>query len=145
MCVFVGYYGDGSVCYTERNCHNDPGLCDSHAICITNAARQYYCECQRGYVGNGTICKESPRHEGNFLLLNQGRATWKISFDPSKSTKKPIHISLAVGLAIDCFEGKVYWSDVNFRAIKSSIYNGSSISNFITNGMYVPCNQGGLI
>jgi nidogen (entactin) len=136
-----GYYGDGFVCYTEINCHVDPTLCDPQASCITDANRRYICQCSTGYSGNGTYCRRNPTHEGNFLLLNQGMATLKIPFEPStKNLGKPIQIKYfqtAVGLDIDCFEGRVYWSDISGMAIRSSTYNGSAKSDFITQGNFV--------
>jgi nidogen (entactin) len=137
-----GYYGDGFVCYTEINCHVDPTLCDPQASCITDANRRYICQCSTGYSGNGTYCRRNPTHEGNFLLLNQGMATLKIPFEPSKKNLgKPIQIKYfqtAVGLDIDCFEGRVYWSDISGMAIRSSTYNGSAKSDFITQGIGSP-------
>ena len=34
------------------------------------------------------------------------------------------------GIDIDCQEGRVYWSDVNSKAIRSSEYNGANSSRF---------------
>lgn len=107
-------------------------------MCVTNAERKYICECQPGYVGNGTVCRPSPKHEGNFLLLNQGKATLRIPFDASKrNLAKLTHINeyqTAVGLDIDCLVGRVYWSDISRRVIKSSAYNGSNVTDFIKDG-----------
>lgn len=137
-----GYYGDGYVCYTEINCHVDPTLCDTQATCVTDASRRYICQCNTGFVGNGTICRKNPTHDGNFLLLNQGVATLKIPFEASKKNLgRPIQIrqfQTAVGLDIDCYEGRVFWSDISGRAIRSSGYNGSNKSDFITQGIGSP-------
>jgi nidogen (entactin) len=69
-------------------------------------------------------------------------ATLKIPFEPSKKNLgKPIQIKYfqtAVGLDIDCFEGRVYWSDISGMAIRSSTYNGSAKSDFITQGIGSP-------
>ncbi|KAJ8949823.1 hypothetical protein NQ318_000521 [Aromia moschata] len=55
----------------------------SYILCKTDtdADRRYVCQCNPGYVGNGTICREISRYEGNFLLVNQGMATLKIPPD----------------------------------------------------------------
>ncbi|KAK5643749.1 hypothetical protein RI129_007594 [Pyrocoelia pectoralis] len=131
-----GFIGDGMFCYIERNCHNDPYMCHSRAMCVKNVDLKYICECQPGYTGNGTICKETPRPEGNFLFLNQGKATLRIPFDNTqKQSAKLTHINefqTAVGLDIDCLVGRVYWSDIAGRAIKSSTYNGSAVADFVT-------------
>lgn len=135
-----GFYGDGFVCYTEINCHVDPTICDPQATCVTDASRRYICQCGAGYTGNGTFCRRNPTHEGNFLLVNQGMATLKIPFEPSKKNLgKPIQIKLfqtAVGLEIDCYEGRVYWSDISGMAIRSSAYNSSGKADFITQGRH---------
>lgn len=39
------------------------------------------------------------------------------------------------GLTIDCVEGRVYWSDIMSKAIKSSAYNGADKEDFITEGL----------
>lgn len=135
-----GYYGDGFVCDKEKDCNNDPRLCDRHASCIADAARRFKCQCNFGYTGNGTICKENPRYDGNFLVLNQGMATFKIPLEPSRANPgKLLHLKqqqMAIGLDIDCLQGKIYWSDINGKAIRRSNYNGTENENFITNGRY---------
>lgn len=135
-----GFYGDGFICYKEKNCNVEPTLCHPRATCVASATRRYVCECNFGYTGNGTICKQNPRHEGNFLLLNQGMATFKIPFEPSRSNPGKLlhlqHYQMAIGLDIDCLAGRVYWSDVNGKAIRSSAYNGSGTADFITNGKH---------
>lgn len=135
-----GYYGDGYICLTQKTCHVDPYICDVHATCVVNADRQYVCECNDGYTGNGTVCKISPKHEGNFLLLNQGMATLRVPFVPTpRDMGRPIQIQyyqMAIGLDIDCYEGRVYWSDITGKAIKSSTYNGTDFENFLEDGKY---------
>lgn len=34
-----GFYGDGFVCYKEKTCSNDPGLCHPKATCVADASR----------------------------------------------------------------------------------------------------------
>lgn len=130
-----GYFGDGYICTTQKTCHIDPYLCDPHATCIVNSDRQYVCECNQGFIGNGTFCKVAPKHEGKFLLLNQGMATLRVPFEPTtKDMGKPIQIQyyqMAIGLDIDCYEGRVYWSDITGKAIKSSNYNGTGFQDFV--------------
>lgn len=71
-------------------------------------------------------------------MLNQGMATFKIPFDASKTNPgKPLnlkHYQMAIGLDVDCLDGKIYWSDINGKAIRRSTYNGSQNEDFITNG-----------
>lgn len=124
----------------HKTCQIDPYLCDMHASCIQNADRQYICECNQGFTGNGSYCKVSPKHDGNFLLLNQGMATLRVPFEQTaRDIGKPIQIQyyqMAIGLDIDCIEGRVYWSDITGKAIKSSAYNGTGFQNFITEGKF---------
>lgn len=72
------------------------------------------------------------------MLLNQGMATLRVPFKPNpKDLGRPIQIQyyqMAIGLDIDCYEGRVYWSDITGKAIKSSAYNGTKCVDFLTNG-----------
>lgn len=133
-----GFFGDGFSCYAERNCHIDPGMCDPYATCITDSNRRFTCQCNSGYIGNGTVCKEIFRPKDKFLLVNQGMATLRIPLEHSRSNiKRPIQIKpyqTAVGLDVDCLEGRVYWSDVSGRAIRSALFNGSNKIDFVMNG-----------
>lgn len=65
-------------------------------------------------------------------------ATFKIPFEPTKTNPGKLlhrkHYQMAIGLDIDCLAGRVYWSDVNGKAIRSSSYNESKTTDFITNG-----------
>lgn len=105
-----------------------------------DAQRRFMCQCNSGYIGNGTACKEVSQYEGNFLLVNQGMATLRLPLDNSKSKmKRPIQVramQTAVGLDIDCLEGRAYWSDIHGKAIRSALFNGSSKADFITNRKY---------
>ncbi|KAF5302810.1 hypothetical protein FQA39_LY01990 [Lamprigera yunnana] len=131
-----GYVGDGLFCHIERNCQNDPYMCHPRAMCIRTTNNKFVCECQPGYQGNGTVCTEIPRPEGNFLFLNQGKATLRIPFESTpKNFAKLTYINefqTAVGLDIDCILGRVYWSDIAGGVIKSSNYNGSGVVDFIS-------------
>lgn len=41
---------------------------------------------------------------------------------------------LFIGLAVDCLEDKLYWSDITGQAIKSAMLNGSTVQEFIATG-----------
>ncbi|CAH1160142.1 unnamed protein product [Phaedon cochleariae] len=137
-----GFFGDGFQCYAEKNCHIDPSMCDRNAACLTDANRNFICKCNAGFLGDGATCREIHRQEGNFLLLNQGMATLRIPLQESKPrSRRPVQVKpyqTAVGLDIDCLEGKVYWSDINGRAIRSAFYNGSGKVDFIQRGIGSP-------
>lgn len=137
----TGFYGDGYECTSELTCQYNKNFCSSQASCIERN-NEYVCVCNAGYLGNGQSCERTPKHEGNFLLLNQGMATLRVPFEPtSQDQGRPIHISylqMAIGLDIDCAEGKVYWSDITGRMIKTSKYDGTSLTSFLTNGKRQP-------
>lgn len=132
---YDGYFGDGYHCSYQRTCLTDPYMCDVHATCHSELG---YCECNPGYAGNGSYCKLIPKHDGNFLLLNQGMATLRVPFNPTpRNPGRPIQIQyyqMAIGLDIDCYEGRVYWSDITGKAIKSSAYNGTGYMDFLVSG-----------
>lgn len=133
-----GFYGDGFICSKHKTCRIDPYLCDINANCILNSDNQYVCECNDGFTGNGTVCKVSPKHEGKFLILNQGMATLRVPFVPTpRDMGKPIQIQyyqMAIGLDVDCYAGRVYWGDIAGKAIKTSNYNGTDYSDFLIEG-----------
>lgn len=130
-----GYYGNGFTCSTEKNCHVEPSMCHYLATCATDADRRYTCKCNPGYSGNGSFCFNTPKHEGNFLLLNQGMATLKITYNEAdKKLGRPIQMKgtqISVGLDVDCYAGRFYWGDVNGKAIRSANYDGTNKTNFI--------------
>lgn len=109
---------------------------------FTDSTRHFKCQCNTGYIGNGSVCKEIFRPEEKFLLVNQGMATLKIPLENSKrNTNRPIQIKpyqTAVGLDIDCLEGRAYWSDISGRAIRSALFNGSNKIDFIKEGIGSP-------
>ncbi|KAG8236148.1 hypothetical protein J437_LFUL001582 [Ladona fulva] len=129
-----GFEGDGFTCQKDSSCQHDATVCHEKASCVPSRGT-YFCQCNEGYVGNGLQCKAVSRHEGNFLLVNQGMSTLRVPFNPTASNPgQPIQIhyfQVAVGIDIDCQEGRVYWSDVNGRTIKSSKYDGSDIQIFL--------------
>ncbi|XP_028136673.1 nidogen [Diabrotica virgifera virgifera] len=137
-----GFFGNGFDCYAERNCHIDPTMCHQQAVCLTDASRRFLCQCKPGYVGNGTMCKAISKHEGNYLLLNQGMATLQIPLDRTRNkVKKPVQVKAyqtAVGLDVDCLEGRIYWSDISGRAISSSALDGTDKEHFIVNDIGSP-------
>ncbi|XP_075224050.1 nidogen isoform X2 [Lycorma delicatula] len=137
-----GYDGDGLVCRPVDNCHTDPSLCHKNAICIQNSPNEYYCQCKEGYVGNGQKCREEYTGVDEFLLVNQGMATLRIPYQPSRTDPGyPIQLKteqIAIGLTIDCVEARVYWSDIMSKAIKSSAYNGAEKEDFITEDINSP-------
>lgn len=68
-------------------------------------------------------------------------ATLKIPLESTNThTKKAIQVKgyqTAVGLDIDCMEGRIYWSDITGRAIRSALFNGSNKEDFIKDGEFL--------
>ncbi|XP_011690826.1 PREDICTED: nidogen-2 isoform X2 [Wasmannia auropunctata] len=131
-----GYYGNGYMCRPQSSCRNDPNLCSSDATCVSTGENQFTCVCNDGYVGDGINCKRRPKHESNFLLVNQGMATHRIPFMPTRQNPgNPIYIAytqMAIALDIDCLGGKAYSSDITGSRIVQLSYNGSMAVTFIT-------------
>ncbi|CAB3388254.1 Hypothetical predicted protein [Cloeon dipterum] len=131
-----GFSGDGYWCVPQITCDQDQTICNEDAKCVADTlSRQYVCRCNDGFTGDGFSCKPSKTHEGNFLLVNQGMATLRIPFKPTHNNKGRIiqihYFQTAVGIDIDCHEGRVFWSDINGKAIRSADYNGVNSSRFL--------------
>ncbi|XP_059485330.1 nidogen [Neocloeon triangulifer] len=130
-----GFSGDGYWCVPQITCDQDQSICHEEAKCIPDPfTRQYVCRCNDGFTGDGFSCKLTKSHEGDFLLVNQGMATLRIPFKPTHNNRGRIiqihYFQTAVGIDIDCHEGRFYWSDINGKAIRSAGYNGANSSRF---------------
>ncbi|XP_078048195.1 nidogen isoform X3 [Augochlora pura] len=125
-----GFYGDGFTCLPQSSCRRDPALCSPDATCVPAGDNQFACMCNEGYSGDGTSCKPRPKHESNFLLVNQGMATMRIPFAPTYDNPgSPIYIAyqqMAIAIDIDCQNGKAYASDITGNRIIELSYNGSA-------------------
>ncbi|KAK2575184.1 hypothetical protein KPH14_003221 [Odynerus spinipes] len=130
-----GYYGDGFTCLPQSSCKRDPNLCSPDASCVPAGDDQFACVCNNGYTGDGTNCRPRPKHDANFLLVNQGMATLRIPFVPTSDKRgSPIHIAytqMAIALDIDCHAGRAYSSDITGNRILELTYNGSMAEIFI--------------
>ncbi|XP_011060882.1 PREDICTED: nidogen-2 isoform X2 [Acromyrmex echinatior] len=130
-----GYYGNGFTCRPQSSCRDDPNICSSEAKCVSNGENQISCVCNDGYIGDGINCKRRPKHDSNFLLVNQGMATHRIPFMPTRQNPgNPIYIAytqMAIALDIDCLGGKAYSSDITGNRIVELSYNGSIAETFI--------------
>ncbi|VVC26101.1 Hypothetical protein CINCED_3A019659 [Cinara cedri] len=139
MCRCIsGYQGNG-VTQCERIV--EPGCtensCPTNAECMYNLSGHYSCQCRQGFTGNGYNCKEIKKtaKEDIYLLVNQGMATLHISTVPNKTKLgHPVHLQfyqIAIGIAVDCLEGQLYWSDITGQTIKSAKLDGSMVQEFI--------------
>ncbi|XP_043266975.1 nidogen isoform X2 [Venturia canescens] len=130
-----GFYGDGYDCVPYTSCAQDPGICSNDATCVPTSDQHYTCICNEGFIGDGRACRSRPRHDSNFLLVNQGMATHRIPFFPTiVNTGAPINIAysqMVIGLDVDCLNGKAYSSDITGNRITSMHYNGSNVQTFV--------------
>ncbi|XP_015172869.1 PREDICTED: nidogen-2 isoform X3 [Polistes dominula] len=130
-----GYYGDGFTCLPQSSCKRDPSLCSPNASCVPAGDNNFACVCNDGYTGDGTNCRTRPKHDANFLLVNQGMATLRIPFVPTPDNLgSPIHIAytqMSIAVDIDCSSGKAYSSDITGNRILELSYNGSIADVFI--------------
>ncbi|XP_031842323.2 nidogen isoform X2 [Nomia melanderi] len=131
----TGYYGDGFTCLPQSSCRREPTLCSPDATCVAAGDNQFACVCNDGYTGDGANCKPRPKHESNFLLVNQGMATMRIPFTATYDNPgSPIHIAytqMAIAIDIDCLNGKAYSSDITGNRITELTYNGSMAETFL--------------
>ena len=111
-----GFHGDGFKCSPQVSCRRDPSVCSRNATCIALGKNEFTCICNEGFTGDGNECRPRPKHESNFLLVNQGMAIHRIPFHPT--TNKPgspiflTYSQMAIALDIDCARGRVYVSDI---------------------------------
>ncbi|XP_017793749.1 PREDICTED: nidogen-2 [Habropoda laboriosa] len=130
-----GFYGDGMTCLPQSSCRLDSSLCSQFATCVTAGDNQFACVCNEGFIGDGANCKPRPKHDSDFLLVNQGMATLRIPFvETPKNEGSPIYISytqMAIAIDIDCMNGKAYSSDITDNRIIELNYNGSMAETFM--------------
>ncbi|XP_017755219.1 PREDICTED: nidogen-2 isoform X2 [Eufriesea mexicana] len=130
-----GFYGDGFTCLPQSSCRLDPTICSPNATCVVAGENQFACVCNEGFTGDGANCKSRPKHEANFLLVNQGMATLRIPFAPTQENSGgPIYIDymqMAIAIDIDCTNGKAYSSDITGNRIIELTYNGSMAETFL--------------
>ncbi|XP_046664076.1 nidogen isoform X2 [Homalodisca vitripennis] len=138
----TGYEGNGFECIRVVNCLNDRSLCDPNAQCEVTAGSTYQCVCRTGFVGNGQSCREVRKTEGGYLLVNKGMATVRVPLEPTRTDPgRPIQLQydqITIGLAVDCVEGLIYWSDITGQVIKSSSLSGKDITNFVEDDINSP-------
>lgn len=90
----------------------------------------------QGWRGDGYDCQEAESRTSQFLLVTKGMSLIKVMLDGGKP--EPITVDpfqTAIGIDIDCSNEMVYWSDVAGGTIKSSLFNGSSKTEFLTEGI----------
>ncbi|VDD92037.1 unnamed protein product, partial [Enterobius vermicularis] len=137
-----GYQGNGQV----SSCLNDRSICDANAQCILNEQNHYVCNCNYGYRGNGRVCTRKGYCSKKFLAVTNNRDMLLIARGISiiergmsqDAVGKQLIVrsgQVIVGLAYDCKEGRVYWTDIKgitviiiqfLGPVHSAFLNGSS-------------------
>ncbi|KAI9561912.1 hypothetical protein GHT06_012874 [Daphnia sinensis] len=137
-----GFTGSGITCRPLESCVDNESICHVNALCAWNTEGYYGCRCREGFRGDGYQCQVIPKHDGKFLLISHGMSILRVPIQPSPSKPgRPIFVQIfqaAVGIDIDCHEGRVYWSDVNGRIITSAAYNGSNSKVFLNSDIGSP-------
>lgn len=127
--------------------------CDTNAQCSWDARQsKYACECKPGFRGNGLVCREealgggcqgpqctreASTPEGDQIVVAKGMSLIKIQLQGNKAVPLTVDpFQTAIGIDFDCFNQKLYWSDVATRAIKMGNVNGSGKGSFLDEGMY---------
>ncbi|KAL1423396.1 hypothetical protein MTO96_021153 [Rhipicephalus appendiculatus] len=134
-----GTDGDGYVCRPSAvrppSCLDDPTLCARNAECVAAESRGHVCQCQPGFTGDGRTCAPAPRATGEeYLLFGQGMSILQMPLEPSKSNPGRLLLmephQTVVGIAADCVEQRIYWTDAASGAVRRAFYNGSSSEVF---------------
>ncbi|XP_021945973.1 nidogen isoform X2 [Folsomia candida] len=122
--------------------------CDTNAQCSWDARQsKYACECKPGFRGNGLVCREealgggcqgpqctreASTPEGDQIVVAKGMSLIKIQLQGNKAVPLTVDpFQTAIGIDFDCFNQKLYWSDVATRAIKMGNVNGSGKGSFL--------------
>ena len=136
-----GFEGDGLTCKSVESCSINPLVCDPNAFCIP-VNGESNCQCKKGFLGDGHTCEAVPVYDGNFLISSQGSSLMKIPIN-GQSPGFPIVVQsymTAAGIDVDCFRGKLYWTDTTGSAILRGEYEGGKPEIFLgeTDGLQFP-------
>ncbi|XP_071833113.1 uncharacterized protein [Apostichopus japonicus] len=135
-----GFEGDGTSCQDVDECSLSYLYCDPNAYC-DNTFGYYACTCREGFVGDGTSCQASVRPSGDGMLLyGQGKAVMKMPLDPNEEGARVIHKKrqTIVGLAYDCEDDVIYFTDVAKGSISRVKPDGTGYKRLIVKGLSSP-------
>ncbi|KAL5008778.1 hypothetical protein ScPMuIL_014359 [Solemya velum] len=135
-----GYHGDGYTCRLSGDeCRRNPEMCHEHAQCVLNVD-MFVCVCDRGYHGDGRSCYEVA-DETNYLIYAQGSTIQRVPFTPNSNVRPERLLNLpgqlAVGVATDCYDHLLYWTDAAGGMIGRSNLDGTD-SETIVSGLSSP-------
>lgn len=137
-----GTDGDGFTCRPgvprPLTCEQDPNLCARNAACVALAGSNpptHVCQCEPGFTGDGKVCAPAPRPSGEeYLLFGQGMSILQMPLNPTKGNPGKLLLmeqhQTVVGIATDCEEGRIYWTDAASGTIRRAYYNGSFPETF---------------
>ncbi|RNA23250.1 nidogen-1-like isoform X2 [Brachionus plicatilis] len=126
------------------SCRNRPPheICDPNADCVYDfKANDYICKCRSGFEGNGLRGKcYIDESFGLYLVYTQGSSLHRLSFRQDEEKSTPIKNRIvyipgqtAVGVAYDCHEQHIYWTDVSGKVINRIRLDGSNYSVVLQN------------
>uniref|UniRef100_A0A671SMH8 Nidogen-1-like n=1 Tax=Sinocyclocheilus anshuiensis TaxID=1608454 RepID=A0A671SMH8_9TELE len=144
-----GFMGDGRSCQDIDECQVNQ--CHENAVCF-NTPGSFTCQCNPGFYGDGFHCSTGPGHDvprpigptpdpnvsplppGSHILFAQ---SGKIEYIPleghnlkKNEAKTALHLpeKVVIGIAFDCVEKMVYWTDISTPAIsKASLQGGEPV------------------
>ncbi|CAN8003110.1 unnamed protein product [Ixodes hexagonus] len=129
-----GTRGDGYRCVAPASCSENPSLCSANADCVRQPGGEHVCQCQPGFTGDGRVCAPAPRGHGDYLLFGQGMSILQMPLVPTKGNPGKLLLmeqhQTVVGLAADCADGHIYWTDAASGTIRRAFANGSSPETF---------------
>lgn len=119
-------------------CRNNNGNC-SHLCLLSTNAKGYSCACTTGVkLLNETVCADGPQ---NVILLVQRTQISRISLDSPDYTSFPLslgRVRIAICVDYDPVEEFIYWSDVEFKVIRRSRLDGTSLSDVVNTEIVEP-------
>ncbi|XP_055332728.1 nidogen-like [Paramacrobiotus metropolitanus] len=146
----TGYVGDGRTCQQQQgngrlppgedSCYHHPEQCDKNAACIpVKNGASFQCNCLSGYEGDGRTCRALVVTRGGFLVFTQGMSIMKLPVDRSSADRGGQVAILpgqtAVGIAVDCADSNIYWSDIAGHTINKARYDGTGTEAVLRNIM----------
>ncbi|XP_072165184.1 nidogen-1-like [Diadema setosum] len=134
----AGFQGNGITCEDINECVEGVEIaCDPNAQCY-NTRGSYTCYCRSGFRGNGFTCEGLPQAEGA-LVYGQGMSVMYRPLDGQSGNKVFMRTrQTVVGVAYDCQEEKVYWSDISGRTIMRSSMDGRDASVVVNTSLSSP-------
>ncbi|XP_069911653.1 nidogen-1 isoform X2 [Oryctolagus cuniculus] len=156
-----GFSGDGRACQDVDECQ--PSRCHPDAFCY-NTPGSFTCQCKPGYQGDGFRCIPGglstvapPIHQrplvptaviplppGTHLLFAQTGKIENVPLDGNTMKKTEakalLHMpdKVIIGLAFDCMDKMVYWTDISEPSIGRASLHGGEPSTIIRQDLGSP-------